>query len=1195
MSRTRQSVKQDELYNYMNYYMNDPNSKELEYEIRFGTYGNRKINIVQYHNVIQQLKSIGFIFGEQTHALKMQSEFIDQKTGYSRISNIRTEIYGLQNIREFCLSNSITKEDKVKQGIQFLQKSTHKIINEDGSSKTLFPANYNDFNFRLSLARERKLKYGDGLVKQLVNDWNDKKKIYRLVNRISGSHYKYPGIKVDLSVTKSSLKNKKGSMIPFYNVSDSKVFDSVEHYEIEIEYNKELGGFGTNATKALKDVKSTITNILRGLQQTHYPVSYNEIDDVLDQYMRILHPKDKPQRRVYPKDFVGPSSISLEMKNIVPISKDSNIPNIYQPYTVTDKADGLRKLLFVHKNGKIYMIDTNMGVQFTGLKTESIEHVNSILDGEHVLFDKNGMPLDLYASFDIYYINGEDKRDLTFVKRPASEDEEEDDESSNRLDLLSKFISTLKPKSVSETNVLNIEMKSFVYSSGKSDTASIFDACKLIMEKTENGYFRYETDGLIFTPAHTGVSSDKVGEILSPVKRTWYASFKWKPPEYNTVDFLATTMKADNGKDKISSVYESGVSMDTLDSSNQYKTLVLRVGFDEARHGYINPCNDVYEDKLPKADDIDDTEGYKPMPFYPTNPSSNNAYLCNIQLHKIKSNTGEMYVEDKTQVFEDNTIVEFRYDGTKPEGWRWIPIKVRYDKTAELKAGLKNFGNAYHVANSVWQSIHNPISIVMLTTGQNIPKELADDDVYYNFTGRSVTRALRDFHNLYVKRKLVFSTTRPGQTLYDLAVGKGGDFPKWIASKLKFVFGVDISKDNIFNRLDGACARFLNYRKQYSNMPKALFLQANSGADIVSGNACFSEKGKQIVSAVFGKGPKDRRLLGDGVYNAYGIGREGFDVVSCQFALHYFFQNSEMLHHFLKNVSDGCKVGGYFIGTCYDGKKIFNLLKDKKENESHVAYKNGKKIWELVKKYDSDEFENDVTCLGYGISVYQETINKYFMEYLVNFDYLNLMMEQYGFQVLSKEEAAGLKLPSGQGSFEDLYLEMKKQVAREKRKKFKGPSELEIGDSLMLDKSKEERQISFLNNYFVFKKIKDVNSMDIFKLHVGKQVEELKIQQEMEKMIEKSIRSEEAEEAKEDVKESDELKSVAKAVEEAVAKEESDKNKDVKNEIVKGLTKTVDSDALKQTLLKSKGKTKKVLKLGKKLKLKTKKLPQSDE
>ena len=52
--------------------------------------------------------------------------------------------------------------------------------------------------------------------------------------------------------------------------------------------------------------------------------------------------------------------------------------------------------------------------------------------------------------------------------------------------------------------------------------------------------------------------------------------------------------------------------------------------------------------------------------------------------------------------------------------------------------------------------------------------------------------------------------------LIDYAVGKGGDLPKWINAKLSFVLGIDIArKDNIENRLDGACARYLNYHKKF--------------------------------------------------------------------------------------------------------------------------------------------------------------------------------------------------------------------------------------------------------------------------------------------------------------------------------------------------------------------------------------------
>jgi hypothetical protein len=48
-----------------------------------------------------------------------------------------------------------------------------------------------------------------------------------------------------------------------------------------------------------------------------------------------------------------------------------------------------------------------------------------------------------------------------------------------------------------------------------------------------------------------------------------------------------------------------------------------------------------------------------------------------------------------------------------------------------------------------------------------------------------------------LKRKLIMSVGNRGNTLIDYAVGKGGDLSKWISAGVDFVFGVDVSRDNI--------------------------------------------------------------------------------------------------------------------------------------------------------------------------------------------------------------------------------------------------------------------------------------------------------------------------------------------------------------------------------------------------------------
>ena len=46
-----------------------------------------------------------------------------------------------------------------------------------------------------------------------------------------------------------------------------------------------------------------------------------------------------------------------------------------------------------------------MNIQFTGAETKNKDLYESILDGEHILYNKKGQFINLYAAFDIYFIN----------------------------------------------------------------------------------------------------------------------------------------------------------------------------------------------------------------------------------------------------------------------------------------------------------------------------------------------------------------------------------------------------------------------------------------------------------------------------------------------------------------------------------------------------------------------------------------------------------------------------------------------------------------------------------------------------------------------------------------------------------------------------------------------------------------------
>ena len=884
-------------------------------------------------------------------------------------------------------------------GYNFTMKNLYAFELATGMQPTI---NFDDFNFRISYSIEKNLSADSDEVKSLISSWKNNKKFYRLIHRYTLVHEDFPVV-IDLSVVKESGKDNLNQNS--LDIKSTNIFQKNEKYEIEIEVDN------TKIKEVLDDqaqdkeinsvlfldkiLKKTTKYILSGLQETNYPISYKEQLEIIKKYLMLAKIRSLDENQpAQPKDFIGPSSGTLQIANISSIIDDTNIVNIKKNYTVTDKADGDRKMLYISDNGKIYLITTLMNIQFTGAVTKNNKLFNTLLDGEHIKHDKHNKFLNLYAAFDIYILEGRDVRQLEFVPTTS-----EFVQTKFRLPILTNVINKLNPILIntSKQSPLTIENKKFYIQTEKQ---TIFNACNTIQTNIKEGLYKYNTDGLIFTPSNLGVGYNKSNDFPKPYKTTWKHSFKWKPAEFNTIDFLITTKKTSTGSDFIGNVFESGLDTSKLNQVTQYKTIILRVGFDEKKHGYINPCQSIISDEILTSDNIDDENKYKPVQFFPTNPYDEDAGITNILLNIDDTNEKQMFTEEN-EVIEDNMIVECRYEINKEKHWKWIPLRVRYDKTAEYRSGHKNYGNAYHVAQSNWNSIHNPVTIDMITTGKEIPNTISQDDIYYNKTHSDThTRAMRDFHNLYVKNKLIKSVAKTGDTLIDYAVGKGGDISKWISSSLSFVFGIDLSRDNIENRLDGACARYLNYKKRFNIVPDALFIQGNTSQNIKKLSAQFTEKGKQITKAVFGEGPNDEKIIGKGVAKSYGKGVDGFNISSIQFAVHYMFENETTFNEFLTNIAECTKLGGYFIGSSYDGKLIFDLLKDKKIDESITIFDHDKKnkLLEITKRYDRDDYMDNNGSLGFSIDVFQESINKTFREYLVNYDYFISVLEKYGFE-----------------------------------------------------------------------------------------------------------------------------------------------------------------------------------------------------
>jgi len=1044
--------------------------KNEELEARFGTLRQPNIKRNDFERIISFLQTKGFQLKQEQYLLRVQP--IKQEERLPRI-----EINGLKPIQEYCITNSILNEKTNKL------KSSVYIVRKKYLSK---PYDIHKFNVRISYQKEQVVR---GELQSYIQQWNELLKYYRHLRRFTFTHPSYPQFRIDMSIVKQSSLNSKYKPIPRRTIQESNLFNNDPQYEIEIE------AIHKNSSKEelLSSFKKLIQLVLSGWQNSLYPVTFDEIQDVKKNYSSLIY---GDTRRLFSKHFIGYSSVSLEMKHLQPLTEDLSLRdklkrhNLNNTYVFTDKADGERRLLYINRDGNMYTIDTNMNFHFTGVKSN--KYKQTILDGEYISHDRKGEFIDLYMVFDIYYLNGIDIRGLPFaitenffevmkddlIKLPFNNDISSYKDIKTRIKCLNEVVEDNTREGITAFVPFKMFMKHFDYSDG--DTILYSQAIKNIFEKKDSGDLYpnlklqniiYENDGIIMTPMITGVGMDWIGQEVTNYKMTWSSSFKWKPPEFNTIDFLVFI------KDK--SINTTMVKGDIV----KYQQCILNVGYDPKKHGYSNPYERMlkaqYKDLKSNVDEIND--GYRPKPFYPIQPEDDKAHICNIPLIK-----GLMYTEDGKDTFENGTIVEFKYDNTREEGWRWIPIRVRHDKTYEFRNNEKNYGNAYHVAQSVWTSIHHPVTQHILLGKDSIPSIIEQDDVYYyGVSGKSQTISLRDFHNLYVKKELILRTirtSRRNKSLVDIAVGKAGDLPKWIVSNVNFVLGLDVNKDNIYNRIDGACSRYLNYKTRNKNTPDCLFGVADSSKHILSGDACLDTNCNKIIQSLQQPVSERERIrdeIGDGVAQYTGfLNDKKFHVVSCQFAFHYFWGTHKDLHMCLRNVSELCEIDGYFIGTSYNGKRVFELLKNIKENEQVDKYKNGNKIWSIIKRYDHNSYVDDDTCIGYAIDVYQETIGQYFKEYLVNYEYLTEVIKMYGFELIPKEQLKKMYLSKSYESLNKMYNIMINKINVDKRKGIVKTLK-ETGKASRM--SKEEKEISFLNNYFIFKKVRDVNAEEVMK------------------------------------------------------------------------------------------------------------------
>ncbi len=935
------------------------------------------------------------------------------------------------------------------------------------------PVELESYSARAKLKREVPLATDDMRIKDALARWDQLAKLYRQIQRFEFVAPGGLGLRFDVSL----VREGRGR-----TYQESRITLTPARYEAEVEVTANRSD--TAAKDAMAMLLKGLGWLLQGRQRSYVLVTNKEAADVHEGIAGLFGGSYTGSYTGGPRTggaastagnrgrgrgrnaasaggpfrYPGPQPATLERANMTS-KPEPGIPNLLATpggYNVTDKADGLRCMLYIAAGGKLYLVDAGGRVYATG-RVAKATLAGTALDGEWIQRSRDGRAVSFFYAFDILARSGDTAvTGLPFMVPGVMAGSVA--EGGTRYGALKEVELALrdaeqKKKGVPLSADLQVRIKNFrtVEAGGnlfRDAVTPVLDAATATAP--------YNTDGLIFTPNAAG---------LPLGRRSWPEQLKWKPPAENTIDFLVLVDKERDargqptGVDLVKTAYreDSGQTV-------RYKTLRLFVGSN--RDGaYADPRATVLDPAAPLPSSTEEG-AWRPVEFRPTDPRDPMASLCYVAIGEgatdpagatraatsLDTDSTVIRTSRTGDVLQGDMIVEMAYYPERAPGWRWVPTRVRHDKTERWRAGAQSGTmNADWVANSIWSSVHNPITEEAIRTGVITecvsPASLVAPAVAG--AGRRApsrelvkVQCLRNFHEGGIKREILLKpvlTAIPGATLCDLAMGRGADIHKWVAEGVSYVFGCDAVAANLNDPEDGAYRRLLDKMVSLGGrdkVPPMMFVQADAARRLTTGEAGMTPEDQMLLSREFQVG---------------GRGASGYDVVSCMFALHYMFRDENTLAGFLTNLADTVKVGGYFVGCGMDGDAVAKML----YGRSEVTGRDGATdAWIITKRYASSLGASvPPSAVGLGMPVDVDFISQgeTHTEYLVSWAYLQSMLATVGLELLTPTEYAALGLPASSQMFRETWDATGARWA-------------------MTDAMK---QLSFLHRWFIFKRRSD--------------------------------------------------------------------------------------------------------------------------
>lgn len=330
-----------------------------------------------------------------------------------------------------------------------------------------------------------------------------------------------------------------------------------------------------------------------------------------------------------------------------------------------------------------------------------------------------------------------------------------------------------------------------------------------------------------------------------------------------------------------------------------------------------------------------------------------NGPIFPIQFSTSDSPYNYIYLDSNDELHE--RICEFNYD-TKEQ--KWVFKKIRTDRDVELERG-EYFGNYFKVSESIWNNINNPLTFDMLI-GSNTGYFMQDNNTFYKSQ-----RAYNSFVKTYVLETVLSSKlTDKNNTdiVIDMASGKGQDLAR--LANLGFKKGLFIDNDK------NALSELVNRKHNLKTID-------NKSMKIYVKNINLTTEYSLIIKNL----------------EEFDIKKESVDVIICNFAIHYILINEGNLINLIKILNHYLKPNGRFLFTCFNGEKIFKLLKETNEWNS---YENNNIKYSIKKLFKSESLTNFGQKIDVLLPFSKDT---YYTEYLVNIDHVSNIFNNNNFTV----------------------------------------------------------------------------------------------------------------------------------------------------------------------------------------------------